>query len=117
MYCPPNCQVDQIESQTHYRMPICACLLTIFILLALKAGVRMCLLFFHSSPLEENTLSYTLPSTRVTRGPRCICKSKEYKETNTKLCSKLMKNGKNEVWDAYVQISVGLLKVHPLKFG
>ena len=48
--------------------------LTIFILLALKAGVRIRLLFFHSSPLDENTLSYILPLKRVTIMSRFSCK-------------------------------------------
>ena len=47
--------------------------LTIFILLALKAGVRIRLLFFHSSPLDENTLSYILPLKRVTIMSRFSC--------------------------------------------
>lgn len=65
---------------------------TSFILLALKAGVRTCLLFFHLSPLDENTPSYTLPSIWVTKMPRCFCKGNRYKATTHTMYNLCRKN-------------------------
>ena len=73
--------------------------LTIFILLALKAGVRTRLLFFHSSPLDEDTPSYILPWTRVTIMPRFSCEGENYKLLKSIIYVRTNKHKTKQDWD------------------
>ena len=67
---------------------------TSFILCALKAGVKMRLLFLHTSPLVLRMKSWIFPSTRAKRKPRRFCRQNRMIEqlgiesaANYKLCS------------------------------
>ena len=85
------------HARTHPHMH--AHKLTIFILLALKAGVRTRLLFFHSSPLDEDTPSYILPWTRVTIMPRFSCEGENYKLLKSIIYVRTNKHKTKQDWD------------------